>query len=128
MSGKKIEIGQRDFVRHSVGIGAGVEALGHLPEATTNPGQSAGTPLVITSHSNATGQEAMQQAWEILDGGGTGLDAVERGANVIEVDPEDTSVGYGGLPNENGVIQLDASIMDGRTYTPPPKTPSYDTL
>jgi len=44
------------------------------------------------------------------------LDAVERGANVIEVDPEDTSVGYGGLPNENGVIHLDASIMDGRTY------------
>ena len=31
-------------------------------------------------------------------------------------DPEDTSVGYGGLPNENGIVQLDASIMDGKTY------------
>jgi N4-(beta-N-acetylglucosaminyl)-L-asparaginase len=51
-----------------------------------------------------------------LDAGGIALDAVERGANVIEVDPEDSSVGYGGLPNENGVIQLDSSIMDGRTY------------
>ena len=117
MIGKKIEIGRRDFVRHSVGMGAGVAALGRLPRAVTRPGQNAATtPLVVTSHSNATGQEAMRQAWGILDGGGTALDAVERGANVIEVDPEDSSVGYGGLPNENGVIQLDASIMDGKTY------------
>ena len=117
MIGKKIEIGRRDFVRHSVGVGAGVAALGRLPEAVTRPRQrAASTPLVVTSHTNETGQGAMRQAWEILDGGGAALDAVERGANVIEVDPEDSSVGYGGLPNEDGVIQLDASIMDGRTY------------
>ncbi len=117
MIGKKIEIDRRDFVRHSVGMGAGVAALGRLPRMVTGPGQNAATtPLVVTSHSNATGEEAMGQAWGILEGGGTALDAVERGANVIEVDPEDSSVGYGGLPNENGVIQLDASIMDGRTY------------
>jgi N4-(beta-N-acetylglucosaminyl)-L-asparaginase len=45
------------------------------------------------------------------------LDAVEKATNIIEVDPEDTSVGYGGLPNERGVVQLDASIMDGKTYS-----------
>ena len=117
MFGKRMEIGRRDFVRHSVGMGAGVAALGRLPEAMTRRSQSAAsTPLVVTSHTNETGQGAMRQAWEILNRGGTALDAVERGANVIEVDPEDTSVGYGGLPNENGVIQLDASIMDGKTY------------
>ena len=117
MIGNRNEIGRRDFVRRSVGLGAGVAALGHLPEAATNARQSAeGTPLVVTSHTNETGQEAMRQAWEILEGGGAALDAVERGANVIEVDPDDSSVGYGGLPNEQGVIQLDASIMDGRTY------------
>ena len=117
MVGEKIEIGRRDFVRHSVAMGAGVAAMGHLPEAVARTEQSAeGAPLVVTSHSNETGQEAMRQAWGILNGGGTALDAVERGANVIEVDPEDSSVGYGGLPNENGVIQLDASIMDGKTY------------
>ena len=59
----------------------------------------------------------MRQAWAILEGGGSALDAVERGANVIEVDPDDVSVGYGGLPNFEGVVQLDASIMDGRTYS-----------
>ena len=58
----------------------------------------------------------MEQAWPILSGGGIALDAVERGANVMEVDPEDTGVGYGGLPNSEGVVQLDASVMDGKTY------------
>ena len=84
MSGKRIEIGRRDFVRHSVGMGAGVAALGRLPEAVPRPRQSAeGAPLVVTSHTNETGQDAIRQAWEILEGGGTALDAVERGANVI---------------------------------------------
>jgi N4-(beta-N-acetylglucosaminyl)-L-asparaginase len=74
-------------------------------------------PIVITSHTNETGRGAMEEAWGILSGGGSALDAVERGANVIEVDPEDTSVGYGGLPNALGVVELDASVMDGRTYS-----------
>ena len=117
MSNKPSGIDRRDFFRHSVGVGAGAFALGHLPDGIADPPKRpAGTPFIITSHSNETGQEAMRQAWEILDGGGSALDAVERGANVIEVDPEDTSVGYGGLPNEYGVVQLDASIMDGKTY------------
>lgn len=73
--------------------------------------------MIITSHENATGQEAVAEAWRILAAGGSALDAVERGANVIEADPQDTSVGYGGLPNQDGVVQLDASIMDGRTYS-----------
>jgi N4-(beta-N-acetylglucosaminyl)-L-asparaginase len=59
----------------------------------------------------------MEAGWEILSKGGTAVDAVEKAANIIEVDPEDTSVGYGGLPNEDGVVQLDSSFMDGRTYS-----------
>ena len=43
---------------------------------------------------------------------GTLLDAIEKSANVTELDPNDTSVGYGGLPNEDGVVQLDAQIMN----------------
>ncbi len=117
MSREQSGIDRRDFFRHSVGVGAGAWALGRLPHGVTRRTKGAhGVPIIITSHSNETGQNAMRQAGEILDGGGTALDAVERGANVIEVDPEDSSVGYGGLPNQDGVIQLDASIMDGKTY------------
>jgi N4-(beta-N-acetylglucosaminyl)-L-asparaginase len=74
------------------------------------------TPMIIASHANETGRNAMQAAWDILNSGGLAVDAVERATNIIEEDPEDRSVGYGGLPNERGVVQLDASIMDGKTY------------
>ena len=47
------------------------------------------------------------------DGGCGVLDAVVAGVNIVELDPEDTSVGYGGLPNADGVVQLDASVMHG---------------
>lgn len=79
--------------------------------------RQSGTPMMITSHTNETGQRAMEIGWDILSQGGTALDAVEKATNFIEQDPEDTSVGYGGLPNERGVVQLDASIMDGKTYS-----------
>ncbi|MEJ2203023.1 MAG: N(4)-(beta-N-acetylglucosaminyl)-L-asparaginase [Gemmatimonadota bacterium] len=109
---------RRDFLRYSLAAGAGTAALGKIADLGPGfRGRRAGGPLVITSHANGTGQEAMRQAWDILADGGSALDAVERGANVIEVDPDDMSVGYGGLPNADGVVQLDASIMDGRTYS-----------
>lgn len=108
---------RRDFIRTSLAAGAGAAFLGSAPEALAARASGAlAGPLIITSHTNETGQNAMREAWEILSGGGTALDAVERAANVIEVDPDDTSVGYGGLPNEHGVVQLDASVMDGKTY------------
>lgn len=114
---------RRDFLKRSLALGAGATALGGaggLAAAVGEPGsriRGAGIPVVLTSHDNATGREAMARAWEILADGGTALDAVERGANVIEEDPDDHSVGLGGLPNLDGVVQLDASIMDGRTYS-----------
>ncbi len=108
---------RRKFFRHGTGVGAGVILSRGETLTSIFRKRSAGSrPLVITSHSNQTGQDAMREAWSILSDGGSALDAVEKGANVIEVDPKDTSVGYGGLPNELGVVQLDASIMDGRTY------------
>jgi N4-(beta-N-acetylglucosaminyl)-L-asparaginase len=50
---------------------------------------------------------------EMLNSGADTLDAVIAGVNVVELDPNDTSVGYGGLPNEDGVVELDASVMHG---------------
>jgi N4-(beta-N-acetylglucosaminyl)-L-asparaginase len=108
---------RRDFLRASLAAGAGAVALGRVPGLHAATGHSGeGLPLILTSHKNDTGREAMRQAWSILSEGGSALDAVERGANVIEVDPEDRSVGVAGLPNADGVVQLDASIMDGATY------------
>lgn len=62
------------------------------------------------------GQAACAAAMEVLAAGGSALDAVEKGANVTEEDPEVMSVGYGGLPNAEGVVELDAAIMDGPTH------------
>lgn len=110
-------LSRRNFLNRSFGLAAG----GALLPALRWPGarraaSGASTPIIVTSHSNDTGRRAMETAWEILADGGRAIDAVERATNIIEVDPEDMSVGYGGLPNEDGVVQLDASIMDGRTY------------
>jgi N4-(beta-N-acetylglucosaminyl)-L-asparaginase len=54
---------------------------------------------------------------EILKNGGNPLDAVIAGVNIVEDDPNDMSVGYGGLPNEEGEVELDASVMYGPTHT-----------
>ncbi|MDZ7780806.1 MAG: N(4)-(beta-N-acetylglucosaminyl)-L-asparaginase [Gemmatimonadota bacterium] len=118
MSDENSNVDRRQFVRGSLAAGAGFAVFGKSPEAFVSGSRrpSAGVPLIITSHTNDTGRNAMTQAWELLSSGGSALDAVERGANVIEVDPDDHGVGYGGLPNADGVVQLDASIMDGRTY------------
>jgi len=111
-------IDRRDFIRAGVALGAGAAATGRWPRvAHAESVRWAGVPLLVTSHTNETGQEGLRQGWEILLAGRPPMDAVERCANVIEVDPEDTSVGYGGLPNAEGVVQLDASCMDGATYS-----------
>lgn len=69
------------------------------------------TPRMITTW--RFGAEACRVGYEILRTGGCALEAVERAANVTEEDPTVNSVGYGGLPNAEGVVELDAAIMDG---------------
>lgn len=64
----------------------------------------------------AHGKPANERAAEVFQAGGSLLDAVEKGINVPENDPNVTSVGYGGLPNEEGVVELDAAIMDGTRH------------
>ncbi len=113
-SREKNQLNRRDFFRKSAGLSAGALFIGGW--SGNVPSGRGSNPIIITSHNNQTGQNAVNEAWSILGTGGSALDAVEKGANVIEVDPEDTSVGYGGLPNQDGVVQLDSCVMDGRTY------------
>lgn len=74
-----------------------------------------GKPPVIISSAN--GVRAIEKAMEMIKSGGGGggdpLDAIVAGINIVEDDPNDNSVGYGGLPNEDGVVQLDSSCMSG---------------
>ena len=76
--------------------------------------QTPGKPRnIVISSSN--GLRACAKAMEMLKSGADTLDAVVAGVNINELDPEDNSVGYGGLPNEEGVVELDASLMHGPT-------------
>ena len=71
-------------------------------------------PSIIVASGN--GASALPAGIRILARGGSALDAVEACAKIIEADPSDTSVGRGGKPNVLGVVELDASIMDGTTH------------
>ena len=67
--------------------------------------------IVVIASRN--GEKAVKEAMRVLRGGGSILDAVEEGVKMVEDDPSDQSVGYGGLPNLLGKVELDASIMEG---------------
>ena len=69
-----------------------------------------GKPVVISTWD--FGVAANAAAWQVLSKGGRALDAVEAGAKVPEADPKVNSVGYGGLPDRDGRVTLDACIMD----------------
>jgi len=68
-------------------------------------------PMVISTWN--FGYEANETAWKILAEGGSAVDAVEAGVRVPEADPDNMSVGYGGIPDRDGKVTLDASIMKG---------------
>ncbi|HET7617820.1 MAG TPA: N(4)-(beta-N-acetylglucosaminyl)-L-asparaginase [Vicinamibacterales bacterium] len=75
-------------------------------------------PVVISSANghrfrNGGTQTAVEKAFAMMTEGADVLDAVIAGVNIVELDPEDTSVGYGGLPNADGVVQLDSCCMHG---------------
>src|SRR6185312_15976894 len=75
-------------------------------------------PVVIASangHRFRNGGDAtcVERAWQMLTSGADPLEAVIAGVTIVELDPGDSSVGYGGLPNADGVVQLDACCMHG---------------
>lgn len=108
---------RRKFIKKSalsgLGIGVGATVLGKsFPEVNPNVQKNtANYPLVIATWNVPS---ATAKAWEVLQKGGSALDAVERGCNVEEEDPNNSSVGYGGLPDREGIVTLDACIMDDK--------------
>ncbi len=105
---------RRDFLKTSALVGAGTLIGGKLAE--TFPQQATKEsfkPIVIAS---ANGTKAVELAMKMVKNGADALDAVIAGVNIVEDDPKDDSVGYGGLPNEEGVVELDSAVMHGPSY------------
>lgn len=67
-------------------------------------------PIVLSTWK--FGMQANEEAWKILANQGRALDAVEKGVMLVEADPNERSVGYGGRPDRDGIVTLDACIMD----------------
>jgi N4-(beta-N-acetylglucosaminyl)-L-asparaginase len=90
-------------------------SAGKAPEVRV---QSNVRPVIVSSANghrfrNGGSKTCVETAWEKMMAGEDVLDALIAGVNIVELDPADTSVGYGGLPNADGVVQLDASVMHG---------------
>jgi len=110
-------LSRRDFLASTA---AGVAATGVLdipfpmrpPRPLPPRSRWAGKPVAVSS---TNGLRAVQKAFDLLMQGADTLDAVIEGVKIQELDPNDDSVGYGGLPNAAGVVQLDASCMHGPT-------------
>jgi N4-(beta-N-acetylglucosaminyl)-L-asparaginase len=114
------KVTRREFVQTSTAAGLALAApapvFGQAPAV-----RSAGVrPVVVASsngnqYKNGGPRTGVEVAFEMITRGTDVLDAVIAGVNLCELDPEDTSVGYGGLPNAEGVVQLDSCCMHGPT-------------
>lgn len=104
---------RRKFVKlsllSSAGILAGKNLLAQTTKEISYP-TIKGSPIVISTWD--FGKEANAAAWEILGKNGRALDAVEAGVKIPEADPNNQSIGLGGLPDRDGKVTLDACIMD----------------
>lgn len=107
---------RRAFIKQSVALGT-ITALGTPPTTQARNIKKKNTfgkselPLVISTWNTQT---AAQEAIRTLQNGGSALDAVENGVKIEEANPDNQTVGYGGLPDRDGIVTLDACIMDAK--------------
>ncbi|MFO0954819.1 MAG: N(4)-(beta-N-acetylglucosaminyl)-L-asparaginase [Isosphaeraceae bacterium] len=95
-------------------LSAGAASVATLAVGAAPPRPAGkGKPVVVSS---ANGLPAVEKAMELIRQGMDPLDAAIAGVGIVEADPKDNSVGYGGLPNEEGVVELDAAVMHGPTH------------
>ena len=110
---------RRDFMISSAVAGAALASKRAVKAKTpTILIPAAVKPLVISSANgnmfkNGGEVTCVQKAFQMITSGSDVLDALVAGVNIVELDPLDDSVGYGGLPNAEGVVQLDSSVMHG---------------
>jgi len=105
---------RRKFFLTSLAAPAAAKALAaETPDWALTPRAPGNGPVMISS---ANGLHALQKGMDVLKRGGDTLDAAVAAVTVVESDPNDDSVGYGGLPNEDGEVELDACVMHGPTH------------
>ena len=111
---------RRDFVRTTTAAGVAAAAIPRdvFSQAPTVMTRKSVKPVVVASSNgnqfkNGGAQTAVEKAFSMIAGGSDVLDALIAGVNIVELDPLDDSVGYGGLPNADGVVQLDSCCMHG---------------
>ncbi len=103
-------LNRRDFIS-SAAVSAALGTLTPTSFGIDEEGTIDG-PIAISS---ANGLRATAKAVDLVKQGADTLDAVIAGVNIVEEDPEDMSVGYGGIPNEDGIVELDSCVMHGPT-------------
>lgn len=103
---------RRKFIKNTAIGAAAISLSSFLSQLTSSAKDTKQTnkPIVLSTWNR--GIKANSEAWKILNSNGKALDAVEAGVRLIEADPEDQSVGYGGRPDRDGNVTLDACIMD----------------
>ena len=112
-------ISRRDFVKSASLAAAAPLSLAQAPAPQGAPAvRRTVRPVVISDYSgwefkNGGAENAVQRAFRLITEGQDVLDALIAGVNIPELDPLETGIGYGALPNANGVIELDSSCMHG---------------
>jgi N4-(beta-N-acetylglucosaminyl)-L-asparaginase len=109
---------RRDFLRAGAAAGAAAASAKTLRAGAPAVVIRAAKPAVVASANgnqfkNGGDETCVQRAFRLMTSGADVLDACIAGVNIVELDPLDDSVGYGGLPNADGVVQLDSSCMHG---------------
>jgi len=106
---------RRSFLGTAASAMAGSALVPSLAAAFPAPAVLRSRVSKFAAVSSANGIRGVARAVELMKTGVDTLDAAVEGVKIQELDPKDNSVGYGGLPNEDGVVQLDASCMHGPT-------------
>jgi N4-(beta-N-acetylglucosaminyl)-L-asparaginase len=118
------KITRRNFVAGGTAAGISIAITGRdAPAAPSSEAPAviippAASPLVVASGNgntvkNGGTQTCVEKVFSMMTGGADVLDSIIAGVNIVELDPLDDSVGYGGLPNADGVVQLDSCMMHG---------------
>jgi N4-(beta-N-acetylglucosaminyl)-L-asparaginase len=112
------KLNRREFVQTTTAVSVAAAARPLFGQAPTMMTPKSVKPVVVASNNgnrykNGGTKTCVETAFSMITGGSDVLDALIAGVNIVELDPEDSSVGYGGLPNADGVVQLDSCCMHG---------------